>query len=132
MTQLSNNLIYNYIFPYIQYDSNVVLVNKKNYKLYLIYIKKKCSLIIYNFIIKNTINIDYLLKNIRYINYSHSKIIRYYLKYYPNNYLTKLIILYPKKLNRPELSIVKNNYTFRDLYNIQKKCTVNEIRCVGW
>ena len=38
----------------------------------------------------------------------------------------------PQKLNRPDLSISKDNYTFRDLYNIQKQCSINEILYVGW
>lgn len=131
MTDLPHHLIYNYIFPYIQYDSNIILVNKRNYKLYTLY-KKQCSQKIYNFIMKNTVHFNYLLRSVRYIDYSHTKMIRYYLKYYPNNCLEKYIKLYPKKLNRPELSIIKNNYTYRDLYNVQQKCSSHEILYVGW
>ena len=47
--------------------------------------------------------------------------------------LAGLIKLYPQKLNRPDLSISKDcNYTFRDLYNIQQKCSISDIIYVGW
>jgi hypothetical protein len=126
-------LIYNNIFSYIEGEPNVGLVNKYNYNIY----KKKridnASSKIYNFIMNNTIHINYLLDVVRHITYTHSKIIRYYIKYYPIEHLTRLIKLYTQKLNRPDLSISKdNNYTFRDLYNIQLKCTISEITYVGW
>ena len=126
-------LIYNNIFSYIQYKPNVSLVNKYNYNIYKIYKIKNASFKIYNFIIKNTININYLFDTVRHITYTHSKMIRYHQKYYPIDHLTELIKLYSRNLNRPDLSISTDcNYTFRDLYNIQLKCTINEILCVGW
>ena len=128
---VSSYIIHYNIFPFVQFDKNVILVNKHNYNLY----KKRinnASYKIYNCIIKNQINVDdYYDDNVNSL--SHTKIIRYHLKYYPLNCLQNQIKLYSNKLKRPDLKIIKNKlYTLRDFYNILQKCSINEINYVGW
>ena len=134
MIELSSEILYECVFIYIQNKSNIGFINKRTYLTYQTN-QYNASKVIGKFLISKQLPVEYFLNvPMNYIYRNHKLLVRYYIATYPEEHIDSMIDLFPRKLDRPELSMpnILRPRSRRFFKKVLDRCSTTEIMYVGW